>query len=237
MRGCFVTGTDTGVGKTLISTALLYWLGAQGLACSGYKPVAAGTQVIDGERVNEDVRALRAAGSVTLDDVVVGPCQFEAACAPQVAATLEGRTIDRVALLRGAQAVAARAEWLVVEGVGGFCVPLAPDFDSADLAGDLALPIVLVVGLRLGCINHALLSAEAIRRRGLPLAAWVANVLDPQMPHRGDNLASLQHELDRRQERTPRLGLVPNFDSPTAAAVAAHLDNAALRTLFGLTWI
>jgi dethiobiotin synthetase len=112
-------------------------------------------------------------------------------------------------------------------------VPLGLDFDSADFAMDLGLPVVLVVGLRLGCINHALLSAEAIRARGLRLAGWVANTVDPAMLHRDDNLATLRHEL-RRHWQTPCLGMVPRLASPDPAAVSAHLDDAALRTLFGL---
>ncbi len=233
MRGCFVTGTDTEVGKTRVSAALLHWLGERGLRCAGYKPVAAGTEVIDGKDVNEDVRALRDASSVALTDAEVGPFQFEAACAPHIAAALEGRAIERAVLLQGARTLAARAERLIVEGVGGFCVPLGPDFDSADFAVDLGLPAVLVVGLRLGCINHALLSAEAIRARGLRLAGFVANTVDHEMPHLDDNLATLRHELARRHQ-APRLGMVPRLASPDPAAVAAHFDEAALQTLFGL---
>jgi dethiobiotin synthetase len=233
MNGCFVTGTDTEIGKTRVSAALLHWLGKQGLRCAGYKPVAAGTETIDGEIVNEDVRALRDASSAVLTDAEVGPCQFEAACAPHIAAALEGRTIERAVLLQGARTLAARADHLIVEGVGGFCVPLAPDFDSADFAVALGLPVVLVVGLRLGCISHALLSAEAIRARGLRLAGWVANTVDPAMPHRDANLATLRDELHRRHQ-APCLGVVPRLASPEPAAVAACLDDTALRALFGL---
>ena len=233
MRGCFVTGTDTEVGKTRVSAALLHWLGERGLRCAGYKPVAAGTESIDGEAVNEDVRALRDAGSVAFTDVEVGPCQFEAACAPHIAAVLEGRTIERAVLLQGARTLAAHVDHLVVEGVGGFCVPLGPDFDSADFAVDLGLPVVLVVGLRLGCINHALLSAEAIRARGLRLAGWVANTVDAGMLHLDENLATLCHELGLRHQ-APCLGVVPRLASPEPAAVAACLDGPALRALFGL---
>lgn len=233
LRGCFVTGTDTEVGKTRVSAALLHWLGERGQRGAGYKPVAAGTEVIGGEDVNEDVRALRHASSVALTDAEVGPLQFEAACAPHIAAALEGRTIERAVLLQGALALATRAERLIVEGVGGFCVPLGLDFDSADFAMDLGLPVVLVVGLRLGCINHALLTAEAIHARGLRLAGWIANTVDPAMLHRDDNLATLRHELGRRHQ-APCLGRVPRLASPDPAAVTAHLDDAALRTLFGL---
>ena len=233
MNGCFITGTDTEVGKTRISAGLLHWLGTQGLRSAGYKPVAAGTETIDGEPVNEDVRALRDASSVALRDAEVSPFCFDTPCAPHIAAELEGRAIDRAALLQGAHALAARVDRLVVEGVGGFCVPLGPDFDTADLAQDLALPVVLVVGLRLGCISHALLSAEAVRARGLRLAGWVANTVDAAMLQRDENLATLRHELGRRHQ-APCLGVVPRLASPAPAAVAAQLDGPALRALFGL---
>jgi len=231
LHGCFVTGTDTGVGKTHVSAALLHWCAQQGWRSAGFKPVAAGTTLIDGQPVNEDVQALRQAGSVRLTDAEVGPLQFEAACAPEIAASLERRLIDPATILTAARHLASRADVVVVEGVGGFCVPLGPDWDTADLAVTMGLPVVLLVGLRLGCISHALLTAEAIRARGLPLAGWIANVVDPDMAHGTSNLASLHHEMTRRHQ-APCLGAVPWLDAPTPAAVAAHLDTAALRRVF-----
>lgn len=232
MRGFFVTGTDTDAGKTCVSAALLHWCAAQGWRSAGFKPVAAGSQLIDGERVNGDVRALRQASSVPLTDAEVGPFQFETACAPHIAAALENRVIDGPALLAHAQALAQRADVLVAEGVGGFCVPLNQEWDTADLAQALALPVILVVGLRLGCINHALLTAEAIARRGLRLVGWVANTVDPAMMQAQATLATLQHELTRRHQ-APCLGQIPWLAVPEAALVAAHLDGAALAELLG----
>ncbi|WP_232230001.1 dethiobiotin synthase [Polaromonas glacialis] len=231
LRGCFVAGTDTAVGKTEVSAALLHWCASQGWRSAGFKPVAAGTTLIDGQPVNEDVQALRQAGSVHLTETEVGPLQLKAACAPEIAAALEGRRIDPATLMAAARHLAGRADALVVEGVGGFCVPLGPGWDTADLAMALGLPVILVIGLRLGCLSHALLTAEAIRARGLPLAGWVANTVDPAMAQRESNLASLRHELMRRH-RAPCLGLVPWLDAPTPAAVAAHLDAAALHKVF-----
>ncbi len=231
LYGCFVTGTDTEIGKTRISAALLHWLAQSGWRSAGFKPVSAGSDVIDGQRVNEDVRALRDAGGMALSDAEVGPMQFETACAPHIAAALESRSIDRAALLNAARALAARADVLVVEGVGGFCVPLSADWDTADLAGDLGLPVVLVVSLRLGCINQALLTAEAICARGLCLAGWVGNRVVRDMPRADENVAALRHELGRRHG-APSLGVVPWLAEPSTAAVAAHLDPAALRALF-----
>jgi dethiobiotin synthetase len=231
LRGCFVTGTDTEVGKTRISAALLHWCAQQGWRSAGFKPVAAGTSLIDGERVNEDVRALREAGSLALSDAEVGPFQLETACAPHIAAALQHQAIDRAALLRAAQALASRAELLVIEGVGGFCVPLGSDWDTADLACDFQLPVLLVVGLRLGCINHALLTAEAVRARGLRLLGWIGNVVDANMPWVDENIACLRERL-WQQHDAPCLGLVPWLAEPTPAKVAAHLDNAALTSVF-----
>jgi dethiobiotin synthetase len=230
-RGCFVTGTDTEVGKTCISAALLHWLTAQGLRSAGFKPVAAGTAIVSGKAFNEDVRALREAGSVALSDAEVGPCQLDAACAPHIAAALQGKAIDRAALQRGALAVGAKADRIVVEGVGGFCVPLGPDWDSADLACDLGLPVLLVVGLRLGCINHALLTAEAVRARGLALAGWIGNTVDPAMARLDDNIDALRHELGRRHA-APCFGIVPRLPLADPASVAAYFDAARLRSLF-----
>jgi dethiobiotin synthetase len=223
-RGCFVAGTDTEVGKTAISAALLHLLGADGSRTAGCKPVAAGTVTRDGLCFNEDVRALRDASSLNLSDAEVGPCQLRAACAPHIAAEVQGRSIDREALRRAVAALARRAEWLVVEGVGGFRVPLGKGWDTADLACDLGLPVMLVVGLRLGCLNHAILTADAIAGCGLRLAGWVANTVDAAMSHREANIAALVECLP-----APCLGIVPRLPLPTRSAVAAYLDIAAMR--------
>lgn len=228
LRGCFVTGTDTEVGKTRVAAALLHMLGADGSRVAGFKPVAAGLSDIDGHRVNDDVQALRAASSVLLTHAEIGPCQFETACAPHIAAALEGRVIARRPLVQAAHSLAERCDWLVVEGVGGFRVPLGADWDSADLACDLALPVLLVIGLRLGCLNHALLTAEAVRARDLRLAGWVANAIDPSLLWAEDILATLHRWLGRHHQ-VPCFGVVPWLSAPDPAAVATHLDAAALR--------
>lgn len=233
MKGLFVTGTDTEVGKTHIAAGLLHLLAQDGSRTAGLKPVAAGLTEMGGRRVNEDVQTLQAAGSLPLTDAEVGPNQFATACAPHIAAALEGRRIHRTALLDHARALAARCDWLVVEGVGGWRVPLSavdgsePRWDSADLAVDLGLPVVLVVGLRLGCISHALLTAESVRARGLPLIGWVANRIDPAMGQPEDNLTALRQTL-AAEHRIGCLGVVPWLTPPFPAAVAAHLDRAAV---------
>ncbi|QHI96530.1 dethiobiotin synthase [Xylophilus rhododendri] len=226
--GCFVTGTDTEVGKTRVSAALLHLLGADGSRTAALKPVAAGLELIDGRWVNDDVQRLRAAASVKLRDAEVGPCQLRTACAPHVAAAIDDTPISRSALLQAAKALEDRCDWLVVEGVGGFRVPLGPDWDTADLAVDIGLPVILVVGLRLGCINHALLTAETIEARGLRLAGWVGTRIDATMLQPEDTIHTLRQWLQDRHA-APCLGVVPWLDDTAPAAVAAHLDAAALR--------
>ncbi|MDD3677143.1 dethiobiotin synthase [Thauera propionica] len=230
VRGCFITGTDTEIGKTTIAAAIVSLLGKTGLRVAGLKPVAAGMSAIDGERINEDVHALRAASSVPLGVDEIAPFQFEAACAPHVAAALEGRSIDRDRILATIQAAAARCDRVVVEGVGGFRVPFdaAGDWDSADLARDLGLPVLLVVGLRLGAINHALLTAEAVRARGLRLCGWVANTVDPAMAQASATIDALTVGLGN----APCLGLVPRLPAPSPEAIAPYLNVPALHHLF-----
>ena len=219
MNGYFITGTDTEIGKTAI-TAALTWLAAQrGQRAAAIKPLAAGQELMAGRWVNDDVLRLQAASNTNLTDAEVGPLQLRTPCAPHIAAKLEGVTIDRAALLAAIHATASKAEITFVEGVGGFRVPLIEGWDTADLAVDLQLPVILVVGLRLGCINHALLTAESIRARGLKLVGWVANTVDAAMPHVADNLASLHSGL-----AAPCWGHVPRLTDPNPAAIAAYLS-------------
>lgn len=223
IRGWFVTGTDTEIGKTTVSAGLLWALAQRGWRVAGYKPVAAGAQWQAGQLVNEDVERLRAASNVALAPEEVCACLLEAPCAPHVAARAEGVAITLDALIAGAQRLASRVDWLIVEGVGGFLVPLDEAHDMGELAARLGLPVILVVGLRLGCLNHALLSAEAVRARGLRLAGWVGNAIDPTMRWRDENVATLRLRL-ARDFGAPCLGVVPTLPDPSPAAVATHLD-------------
>jgi dethiobiotin synthetase len=218
LRGFFITGTDTEIGKTAITAGLTAVLSDQGQRVAPIKPLAAGRTELNGRWTNEDVAQLLAAQRLGLGEDEVGPCQLDTPCAPHIAARLEGRPLDRAALLASVRRLQAKADLLLVEGVGGFRVPLLPGWDTADFAVELGLPLVLVVGLRLGCISHALLTAEAIRARGLTLAGWVGNRIDPQMPHVDDNLSALQDGL-----QAPCWGVVPYLATPDAAHVAAHL--------------
>lgn len=220
---CFVTGTDTEIGKTLISSALLHVLMQRGVRAAGMKPIAAGTELRDGVRHNDDVDRLMAASGVELATELMVPYLLQEPAAPHWAAALEGVRIDSAHILACHARIAEMADAVVVEGVGGFRVPLADGYDSADLAQQLALPVVLVVGLRLGCINHALLTAEAIAARGLQLGGWVANLVDPGMRHVDANLEAIKARI-----AAPLLGCVPRLSSASASAAAAHLDFSRL---------
>jgi dethiobiotin synthetase len=221
---CFVTGTDTEIGKTLISSAILHKLVQQGQRACGMKPIAAGAEPgADGQLHNEDADMLRAAGNVHLPQAITTPFMLREPCAPHIAAELEGVRIEPVPILTAYAEILAASDATVVEGVGGFCVPFNESFDSADLAVQLGLPVILVVGMRLGCINHATLTAEAIIARGLVLAGWVANQVDPDMRFADENIAALEQRLP-----APLLGRVPRLDNPSAAAAATYIDLSSL---------
>jgi len=191
-RGVFVTGTDTGVGKTRVAVALVHALRARGLRVAAMKPVSAGSAA--GE-LNEDVVALLQAANVAADVRDVNPYAFAPAIAPHLAAQQAGVRIELDSIAAAYARLAAKADVVVVEGAGGWRVPLNEREDMADLAQRLGLPVVLVVGLRLGCLNHALLTAESIANRRLPWAGWVGNHIDPAMVMAAENVAALHARL------------------------------------------
>jgi dethiobiotin synthetase len=191
--GLFVTGTDTGVGKTVAAAALLRALAAGGLRAVGMKPVAAG--IDDGAAVNADVAALAAAGNVDAPLDERNPYAFTAPIAPHLAATDAGVALSLPSIAAAYARLAARADVVVVEGAGGALVPLNDREDMLDIARALRLPVVLVVGLRLGCLSHARLTALAIRARGLNLAGWIACRVDPAMAQAEANLHWLARDL------------------------------------------
>jgi len=192
-RGIFVTGTDTGVGKTVVATALLRALAASGQRAAGMKPVSAGYSA--GGSVNPDVVALCDAGNVDAPLSDRNPFAFAPAIAPHLAAAEAGVCIDLGLIAAAYGRLSARADVVVVEGAGGVLVPIDATRDMLDIASRLSLPVLLVVGMRLGCLNHALLSAAAIRARGLRLAGWVANCVDPQMRAGKANVDTLSRRL------------------------------------------
>lgn len=211
----FITGTDTEVGKTFSTCTLLHVLKQRGTRAVGMKPVAAG---IDADGKNDDVESLIAASGVEAPRPLVNPYLFAPPIAPHIAAQETGEHIDIERIATAFDALRTLADVVLVEGVGGFRVPLDAEHDAGDLAKRLGLPVILVVGMRLGCINHALLTAESVAAAGLPLAGWIANRIDPAMSRWEGNLAALQARLP-----VPLLGIIPPHSTPEAAAHLLHL--------------
>jgi len=219
MAGIFVTGTDTDCGKTEVSLGLMIALQRRGLGVLGMKPVASGCLATGAGLRNPDARRLLEQGSRPVAYELVNPYALAPPIAPHIAAGQAGIEIELDPIRAAYQRLAAQADWVVVEGVGGWRVPLGPSLSVSDLPLALDLPVVLVVGLKLGCLNHALLTAEGIRARGCRLAGWVANQVDPQMLVREENLATLAALID-----APCLGQVPTLIPLDSARVADSLN-------------
>ena len=218
-QGYFVTGTDTGAGKTLVACALLRAFARTGKSVVGMKPVAAGRDA--GHWA--DVEALANASTVQARARIANPYAFDPAIAPHIAAELAGVEIDLETIASAHEELSRLADIVVVEGAGGFLVPLSATQTGADLAARLGLPMVLVVGMRLGCLNHALLTRRQVEASGLRCAGWVANCIFPDMPHLDGNIRALEQRLD-----CPLLGVVPFLREPTPAGVAGLLSFDAL---------
>jgi dethiobiotin synthetase len=216
--GYFITGTDTGVGKTLVAAALLQAFAGRGLQAVGMKPVAAGCEATLAGLRCEDVASLMAAGNVAAPPELINPYALVPPVAPHIAAAQAGLEIRIEVIEQAFRQLSAMAEVVVVEGVGGFMVPLNSREDTADLAQRLGLPVILVVGLRLGCLNHALLTAREVERRGLSLAGWVANRIEPEMVMLQENIQTLKNRLP-----APLLGILPHFAAPSADQASAEL--------------
>ena len=213
MRGVFVTGTDTGIGKTFVSVALLNALRAAGVRAIGMKPVASGCiRTPEGLR-NDDAVALLAASYAQVPYDLVNPMAYEKPVSPHLAAAAENRPVELNAVAASHACLAARADMIVVEGVGGWMAPLSEALVAGDLAHAMRLPVILVVGLRLGCLNHALLSARAIIEDGAKLLGWVGSFIDPEMLEPEANVATLRQRL-----AAPCLGVIKHGATPEEAA-------------------
>jgi dethiobiotin synthetase len=218
-KAYFVTGTDTGVGKTLVTGALLQAFARQGNQVVGMKPVAAGCEATPHGLSCEDVEQLQAQSNVAAPLNLVNPYALVPSIAPHLAAERDGVDIDLDVIVSSFTALREMSDVVLVEGVGGFMVPLNAAQDTADLAARLGLPVILVVGMRLGCINHALLSAQAIRLKGLRLVAWVANRIDPAMKAFDETLHALEARL-----AAPLLGVVPCLVKADPSAATEFMD-------------
>ncbi len=217
--GYFITGTDTGVGKTVVTLGLMQWLQDRGQLVAAMKPVASGCERGEGGLRNADALLLQRQASMTLPYEQINPYSFEPAIAPHVAAAEAGVRIETDTIAAGCRALLGIADRVCVEGVGGWLVPLNERETVADLAVTLGLEVVLVVGIRLGCLNHALLSARAIESSGLSLAGWVANRLPPDAEYADENIAALEARL-----AAPLLGIIPPLDEIDARRVASCLS-------------
>ncbi|WP_024645772.1 dethiobiotin synthase [Pseudomonas syringae] len=220
----FITGTDTDAGKTTVAAGLLHAARLAGLSTAAGKPVASGCVMTAQGLRNADALALQAECSVELDYDEVNPLALEPAIAPHLAAREAGVALTVESLLHPMRHILDKqADFTLIEGAGGWRVPLAGQGNLSDLAIALKLPVILVVGVRLGCINHAVLTAEAIARDGLHLAGWVANVIDGETSRLEENLATLVERLP-----APCLGQVPRLSNASAENVAQYLDIARL---------
>jgi dethiobiotin synthetase len=214
----YVTGTDTGIGKTVTSSSLLHALRGHGLRAVGMKPLASGCDnTADGWR-NEDALALQAASAPRPDYALINPYALPQPLAPEIAAAEAGVTIELAPLHAAFAQLRAMADVVVVEGVGGWAAPLSASLDQADLARAFDLPVVMVVGMRLGCLNHARLTAAAIAADGLRCVGWVANEVDPEMARRDENFALLGARLPM-----PCWGRIPYDPEAAPDQLAAHL--------------
>ena len=219
--GYFITGTDTSVGKTLVSCTLIHAFAARGKAVVGMKPVAAG-RGDEGEWA--DVEMLTASSNVSAPRSLINPYALIQPVAPHIAAREMGIEIDTAVILEACRGLQDSAEIVIVEGIGGFRVPLNTRHDAGDMARSMGFPVILVVGMRLGCLNHALLTAEAVQSVGLPLAGWVANQIDPQMLDFDENVHALQQRLP-----CPLLGVLPFTPGVMAQEFTNLLDINSLQ--------
>jgi len=205
LSGFFITGTDTEVGKTLVCGALILKLREHGKKVIGFKPLVAGTyQYGSGHILNEALETLRIASKLAPGQYNLSPYILDMSVAPHLAAAQKGITLNLNIIMQALGDIQNKADCLVIEGAGGFLVPLNHHEDLGDLVQQIGLPVILVVGMKLGCINHALLTQEAIKARGLNIAGWVANSLANEMPLLQENIATLQAKIN-----APFLGLIP----------------------------
>ncbi|MFS4532769.1 dethiobiotin synthase [Erwinia amylovora] len=214
----FVTGTDTEVGKTVASCALLQAAGAAGYRCAGYKPVASGCEMTAQGLRNEDALALQKYSRVRLPYEMVNPLAFAEPTSPHIISAEQQRPIAASQLSAGLAAVAEQADWVLTEGAGGWFTPLSASFTFADWVVQQQLPVILVVGVKLGCINHALLTAQAVLSGGVPLAGWIANGIQPAGRRHREYLATLNALI-----AAPCLGEIPHLAGDRRDNLGAYL--------------
>ncbi|WP_434355262.1 dethiobiotin synthase [Parasalinivibrio latis] len=219
----FVTGTDTEVGKTVASKAIMQAAAVKGFSVAGYKPVAAGSKETEEGWQNSDAIHLRQASNIELSYSEVNPCLLDTPASPHIAAATEGKTVDFEMLDKGLLALREKSEFTLVEGAGGWRVPVTMDNALSDWVIPHKLPVILVVGVKLGCLNHALLTAEAIRHDGLELVGWVANRVNPGTDHYAEIIETLEHKLG-----APKLGEIPYMPGIKRRDLSGFIDLSCL---------
>ncbi len=227
MAGYFITGTDTDAGKTLVTLGLMYALQQRGLRVNGFKAVAAGSQMINGQRCNSDAFLLMQQGSadaMQISNQQINPYLFDPPVAPHIAAAAINRNIDMNIIESAYDYIQQLSDVVLAEGAGGWLVPLNAEYSVGDIAVRIGLPVVIVVGLKLGCINHARLTLAAVRASGCTVAGWIGSMLDEQQPYVDDNIATLKQYL-----QVPCLGIVPFLADKSPAEVAAYLQIESLQ--------
>jgi len=224
-NGFFITGTDTEVGKTLVAAALILKMREQGVNALGFKPVVAGTyQNHDGKILNEDLETLRITSQLSSSQMVLCPYILDLPIAPHIASEKIGIHLDLKIMMSAYEQILSQAEVVVVEGAGGFLVPINATENLSDFAQKLQLPIIMVVGMQLGCINHALLTEEALTSRKLKVAGWVANTLSSEMPFLDENIQYLQNKM-----KAPLLGVIPSLPAALQKQIDAPYTIEALQ--------
>ena len=227
MKGYFITGTDTGVGKTVVSLALIHALQAQGKNVAGMKPVSAGCMKTEYGLRNDDAVQLQKASSIELSYEIINPYAYEPPIAPHIAAHQLSDKISINKIEDCFSEIASKSDLVIVEGAGGWLVPINENETMANVAVRLNLPVVLVVGMRLGCLNHALLTAKSIQNNGGKLAGWVANQIDPSMLNSHENIRSLEARI-----QAPMLGAIPWKSALTSAITSQHINIKTLSQPF-----
>ncbi len=220
-KGFFITGTDTDIGKTWVSVALMRFLKSQGYSVAGMKPVSAGCKWQDGGWQNEDALMLQANSTIKLPYSLVNPYAFELPVSPHLAA--DGVMIEESVLLQAFSEIKKQTELVCVEGAGGWLVPITMQYDMADLARAMGLPVILVVGIKLGCLNHARLTMQAIESADVECVGWVANCLTPDMTMMDENIATLSEKLS-----VPLLAVLPFMQTSDFDVLAESFSNSGL---------
>jgi len=221
-EGFFITGTDTGVGKTLVSAALMHYFKKQGKSVAAMKPVASGAIWKNSQLVNDDALLLQQSASEKLQYESVNPYVFEEPVSPHIAAKNDGKIICFDKILKNLNQLQQSFDIVIVEGVGGWLVPLGPKIDISDLAKTLKLPVIVVVAIRLGCINHARLTFAAINKAGVTVAGWVANCVDPGMAAQQENIQTIKELI-----AAPLLSIFPYFPEPDLDELAGLFPEAS----------